>query len=182
MNRITHTNANPLMAFDNPATGRDFILLDVSGSMAAMVYRQRRIDVLADIFSRLLPEFPTCRIVAFGSDAYELRRGASLPEPAGSTALHLALSLIANYRPERVAVLSDGVPDDAATALTLAKSLSCFIATYFCGDEDDHAAIAFMRALAWSSADGIGRSTVVNLKKPQKLASDLRLLLTGPAP
>lgn len=166
-----------------PLFGGDFILLDVSLSMSDMAnYRKRRIDVLGDVFADIRPEFPRCRVVTFGAALREIEPHARLPEPAGSTPLQLALSYVAPHQPARLAVLCDGEPDDPGTALEIAKSLNCFIATYYCGPEGNHRAIAFMRALAWSSADGIGRAQVIDLKAPQKLKGELRLLLDGPVP
>lgn len=161
----------------------DFILLDVSLSMSDMAnYRKRRIDVLSDVFADIRPEFPRCRVVTFGAALRELEPHARLPEPAGGTPLQLALSYVAAHHPARIAVLCDGEPDDPPAALEIAKSLNCFIATYYCGPEDNHHAIAFMRALAWSSADGIGRAQVIHLKAPHELKGELRLLLGTPSP
>jgi hypothetical protein len=78
-------------------------------------------------------------------------------------------------------IISDGEPLDADAALTTARSLGCQIATFFAGDEKNHDAVAFLRALAWCSADGLGDAGVADLCDPRRLAADLRLLLTGPA-
>ena len=157
------------------------ILADVSGSMLASTGRKSRIEVLREVFVQIRAEFSGFRLIAFSSVPVELLPYAPIPEPSGGTALHLALDMIRRHEPERIAVLCDGVPDDPDAALTAAKSLQCHIATYFCGDDMDHAAIAFMRALAWCSADGIGSTTVVDMKKPARLKAGLQLLLAGPA-
>lgn len=157
------------------------ILADVSGSMLASTGSKSRIDVLRDVFAQIRAEFSGFRLIAFSSVPIELLPYAPIPDPSGGTALHLALRMILPHEPERIAVLCDGTPDDASAALEAAKALHCHIASYFCGDDDDHAAIAFMRALAWCSADGIGSTTVVDMKKPARLKAGLQLLLSGPA-
>jgi hypothetical protein len=58
--------------------------------------------------------------------------------------------------------------------------VDCTIVTYFAGNDDNHAAVAFLRALAWCSADGLGHAAVTDLRAPDRLAGELRLLLTGP--
>jgi hypothetical protein len=161
--------------------GNSAILLDVSGSMDLRSGSRRRIDILAQVLHDILPDFPGCRLFVFDTTARGWSTTAPLPEPGGDTALHLALGLIADLGPERIAVVSDGQPNEPPTCLDIARSLRCHIATFFCGDEDDHGAIAFMRALAWCSADGFGSASVINLKKPQRLSAELRLLLTGPS-
>lgn len=157
------------------------ILADVSSSMMAGAGRKTRIDVLREVFAQIRAEFSGFRLIAFSTVPLELLPHAPIPDPSGGTALHLALQLVSHYEPERIAVLCDGVPDDPAAALEAAKSLQCHIATYFCGDDMNHVAIAFMRALAWCSADGLGSTTVVDMKKPARLKAGLQLLLAGPA-
>jgi hypothetical protein len=41
--------------------------------------------------------------------------------------------------------------------------------------------VAFLRALAWCSADGLGHAAVSDLRNPPQPAEDLRLRLVGPA-
>jgi hypothetical protein len=59
--------------------------------------------------------------------------------------------------------------------------LNCQISAYFCGDERNHVAVAFLRSLAWCSSDGLGRTAVADLANPKRLTDDIRLALTGPS-
>ena len=142
---------------------------------------RRRIDILAETVAAVLPNFPGCRVLGFSSGIVWIDRGVRVPEPAGGTALHLALEVLLPLRPERIVVISDGEPDDSAAALAAARRLGCAISTYYCGDDGNHAAIAFLRALAWCSADGFGRAAVTDLRKPAALEKDIRLALAAPA-
>jgi hypothetical protein len=158
------------------------VLLDTSSSMAELVGAQRRIDVLHSILATVLPPARATsdvRLVAFNSVVRELD-GARVPEPAGGTALHLALEFVAPMRPVQVIVISDGEPYDPEAALRAARALDCHIVTYFCGDERNHAAVAFLRALAWCSRDGFGQAAVSDLRDPARLTAELRLALAGP--
>jgi hypothetical protein len=155
------------------------VLVDVSGSMSEPVGRQRRIDVLADILRDVFAA--GARLFAFAGTVHEIEPSGTLPEPGGGTALDQALDHVALLAPKRVIVISDGEPDDRGAALVAARRLHCEIVTYYAGDERDHAAIAFLRALAWCSADGLGHAVVSDLRDPPKLVAELKLRLTGPA-
>jgi hypothetical protein len=157
------------------------ILLDVSSSMAELIGSRRRIDVLGDILKQVLPAAAGARLVAFNSTVFEVQSDAPLPQPAGSTELHSALQHVAPWKPCRVVVISDGEPSQPEAALAAARALGCEIVTYFAGDESNHAATAFLRALSWCSADGIGHTGVVDLRKPERLTAELKLQLVAPA-
>jgi hypothetical protein len=157
------------------------VLLDTSGSMVELSGVQRRIDALRAILCTVLPDVPGSRLFAFDSVVRELDGPDAIPEPGGGTMLAEALEHIAPLHPARVIIVSDGEPHSAAAALNDARALNCFIATYYCGDEDNHAAVAFLRALSWCSTDGLGHAAVSDLRKPERLEAELRLALTGPA-
>jgi len=162
------------------------ILLDTSSSMTSPVGSRRRIDVLADILTSVLPATPNVRLFSFNTVVTELEHaitehGIHLPEPEGSTALHRAIAQVAALHPNPLIVISDGEPDDARAALDAASSLGCVIQTFYCGDETNRAAISFLRDLALCSRGGIGRMRIGNLANPEQLAADLRPLLAGPA-
>jgi hypothetical protein len=162
------------------------ILLDTSSSMALPVGSRRRIDVLAEILASVLPATPAVRLFSFNSAVTELdnavsEHGIHLPEPDGSTGLDHAIEHIASLHPNPLIVISDGEPDDARAALDAAGGLNCVIQTFYCGDESNRAAIAFLRDLALCSRGGVGRLRIGNLAKPEQVATDLRPLLAGPA-
>jgi hypothetical protein len=162
------------------------LLLDTSSSMTSPVGAKRRIDVLAEILTAVLPATPNVRLFSFNTVVTELEHavtehGIHLPEPSGSTALHRAIVQVASLHPSPLIVISDGEPDDARAALDAACSLGCVIQTFYCGDETNRAAISFLRDLALCSRGGIGRMRIGNLATPEQLAADLRPLLAGPA-
>jgi hypothetical protein len=163
------------------------ILADTSGSMASPEGSRRRIDILRDVLVLALADAPQARVIAFNSVPQELAglephaANLKLPEPAGSTALHLALRLAGTTKPDRVIVISDGLPDDRVAALRVARALNpVAIDALYTGPDDCAAALGFMQTL---SHCGTGRGTVGirSLRQPEALASELRLLLSGPA-
>jgi hypothetical protein len=175
----------------------DFILLDTSASMAESVGTlagptarvRRRIDVLTEILHNIKHKFPRVRLIVFNSTAYPVENTEQIPTtPSGSTALHLALETVADtaaaeMQPvNKVIVISDGEPNSPEDALTIARSLEASITTYFCGPDDNHDAISFMRRLSWCSSDGLGSSHFADLTAPAKLAHEVTLLLSGPIP
>jgi|SRR4051812_28804569 len=158
------------------------ILADTSGSMAFPVTAdKRRIDVLRTILATILPAAPGTALAAFSDAVVPLEPGQILPEPSGSTALHLALEHVRAMQPEHVIVVSDGEPNDKTAAIAAARALGCRISTYYCGEESNRAATSFLRTLALCSRHGVGRALLGDLRKPEKLAGELRLLLAGPS-
>ena len=95
---------------------------------------------LQTVFNRVLAETLDTQVIAFGSVPFVLDRGVNLPPPAGSTALTEAIEAAAAFRPQLLVVLSDGEPNNAASALAVARQLDCDIASIFCGDPSDHTA------------------------------------------
>jgi hypothetical protein len=162
------------------------LLLDLSTSMNEFVGhtgRTRR-DVLEQAVVNLLLRHPNVLVFAFGSDVLRVTdptRG--LPPSLGGTDLKLALDRVRAQRPTTVIVVSDGEPNDAKAALTSALLLNCKIGTVYCGDEENAAAIAFLRDLVRCSRTGtIGTSAIVSLEKPpEEVADQLVLQLAGPA-
>jgi hypothetical protein len=158
------------------------IVLDVSGSMGFPVtFDKRRIDVLRAILANILPSARDTHLIAFNDEVFPLEPRQAVPEPAGGTALHLALERVAAMRRDHVIVVSDGEPNDKHAAIAAARRLGCRISTYYCGEETNRAAISFLRTLALCSRHGVGRAMLGDLRQPEKLAGELRLLLTGPS-
>lgn len=140
---------------------------------------RRRIDILSDILKNVL--LPGMRPFAFSDSVTTLEPGQKLPEPCGGTDLQMALDFVRTLSPHHVIVISDGEPNDKPAALTSARTLNCVISTFYCGDESNRAAIAFLKQLALCSRGGVGRPVIADLRKPEKLTADLRLLLAGPS-
>ena len=157
------------------------ILLDVSQSMDTPVRNnQRRIDLLSDILRNVVT--PQMQLIAFNHAVVSLEPGEPVPEPEGSTALHLALDHALRASPKRVIVVSDGHPDDPDAAIASACALNCVISTFYCGEETDRHAVSFMKRLALCSRGGVGRPQIADLRSPELAAGKLRLLLAGPSP
>jgi hypothetical protein len=79
---------------------------------------------------------------------------------------------------------SQGQTEDQNTILpngAPGRPSSMHLITYYAGDERSHTSVAFLRALAWCSTDGIGDTRIADLRDPKKLAGELQLLLTGPS-
>jgi hypothetical protein len=164
------------------------ILADISTSMVLPEGSRRRCDLLEDVLQQVLGTDPTARVIAFGSTVQELpglEPGANLrlPEPAGSTALHLALEHVAKGpKPSRLVVISDGQPDDPQAALSAARVLApIIIDAMFVGADGDRAAIGFMNALRLAGGDARGIAGARSLAKPEALADEIVLRLSGPS-
>ncbi len=132
-------------------SGDVLVLADVSGSMQESAGSRRKIEILRDA----LADIPkSAKLIAFSSTAKEVE---VLPDPAGGTALHLALQFAARYNPAVTLVISDGQPDDKAASLAAARSMTGIINVLYCGPDNDIEAIMFMRDLA---RQGLGTVTV----------------------
>jgi hypothetical protein len=167
------------------AGNETLILVDVSGSMSEPVgagsNSPRKITVLQRALHRALHlKIPSPPLIAFASIATEVSHFSDLPEPAGGTAMHLALEMAIGHKPRHTLVISDGHPDDPEAALSVAARLSGIIDVIYIGPDNDAEAIAFMRALARA---GAGRVVVHDLRRlaPAALAPAIRgLLPAGP--
>jgi hypothetical protein len=122
------------------------VLLDVSGSMGELAGSSRKIDVLREALRYALHGGE--RLIAFATTPREIPAPASLPQPHGRTALHLALRAAKAYLPRHTLVVSDGWPDNEQAALEVATTLSGTIDVIYIGPDHDQKAIAFMRRLA----------------------------------
>lgn len=141
------------------ASGTALILADVSGSMSESAGTRSKYDLLREALDQAAR--PGDDIVAFSSTARRIDSPQHLPYPSGGTALHLALAEAVATQPGVTLVISDGQPDDADAALTEAAKLRGLVNVVYCGPDDDHEAIAFMRRLA---AQGGGRCYVHDLR------------------
>jgi len=148
------------------------IVADVSSSMAEMAGARPKIQVLREA---LAMERGNARIIAFSYSPTEVRTPEEIPEPNGSTALHLALEMADTLRPERTLVISDGHPESEEKALRAADNLRGRIDVLYIGPEDDLKAIRFMSLLA---RVGAGRCEVNDIRQaPALLAPAVRALL-----
>lgn len=145
----------------------------------------RRIDRLAKVLDYLLVRRRVRALYCFNDVPIEvpLTGRVVLPEPGGSTALHVALEFVGTLRPEpaRVIVISDGMPNADWIALDAASLLRpMIIDAYYVGPEGFEAGTNFMARLSAMGGPG-GRSGHFDLSDPALLGSELeRRLLAGP--
>lgn len=142
------------------------ILADVSRSMEGIAHGGRRkIDELRDALGSL----DARDVIAFSSTARRVPV-ANIPEPDGSTNFAAALRLAQQSGARSVLVISDGRPDDASSALSIASSMMARIDTLYIGPESDAVAIAFMRGLSEAGRLRRGITAIHDLSKQQSRA------------
>jgi Mg-chelatase subunit ChlD len=162
------------------AAGDAIVLLcDISSSMAEMAGGRRKIELLRDALSGVRAQLPAAEVIAFNHRTHYLPLAGPVPEPEGSTALHLALEDAARFRPRRTIVISDGRPDSEADALRAAGRLTGTIDVIYCGPDSDRQGLEFMQRLAGM---GGGRVTHSDWEHEGGLALTMRRVLALPAP
>lgn len=153
-------------------------LVDVSASMDACDARggRARYLVAREELTRLQAAHPgQAAVIAFASDARFVPGGVP-PEPGGSTDLAGALRFSSSlaHPGVTIAVISDGEPNDEASALREAAALPVPIHAVYVGPEHDQAAQTFLRRLATAGGGGYVKTTLA-----AGLADALRPLLPG---
>ncbi len=136
---------------------------------------ERKIDILRKSLDWKLGEREIA--IAFSSSCQMLKSLAAIPEPQGSTAMHLALQKSQLYNPRHALIISDGIPDDQIAAISAAEQLSGVISTLYIGLDSNKEAIAFMKKLARL---GCGSANVCDISKPSdrsKLSTNIYLSL-----
>jgi hypothetical protein len=165
------------------------LLCDTSASMGWQDTwtGKRRIDHLAEVLAYVLSKTRVQVLCSFNSLVHEhkLTTSVSLEEPQGGTDLALALRWCASSvkpDPEQLLILSDGQPNDPArTLFDMADLMAAWgkppVHCYFCGDDQDTAAKAFLSDLARMGGPGSGMDSF-NLATPRRLADSLVLQIT----
>jgi hypothetical protein len=165
------------------------LLCDTSASMSWQDTwtGKRRIDHLAEVLAFVLSRTKIQVLCSFNSFVREhkLTTSVSLEEPTGGTDLALALRWCAESVkpvPEQLLLLSDGQPNDPADAVAAMAALMVTwsrppVHCYFCGDDGDTAAKAFLASLATMGGPGSGMDTF-NLATPKRLGEALVLRIT----
>lgn len=139
------------------ASGAVVVLCDVSGSMMDLIGHSglSKYDHLKIALDDVLSGWPKIVLVAFASSAKRLRSAKDLPDPqigalGGGTDLGRALRQVANMKPSKTIVISDGCPDNEHSALAEAEGLTGSIDTIYCGP-DSHPAVRFLQKLSRST-------------------------------
>src|SRR5678810_1182711 len=132
------------------------LLCDTSASMGWQDTwtGKRRIDHLAEVLAYVLSKTKVQVLCSFNSMVREhkLTTSVSLEEPSGGTDLALALRWCKESVapvPEQLLILSDGQPNDPVDALLAMRRLMAAwdkppVHCYFCGDDNDAPAKAFL--------------------------------------
>jgi hypothetical protein len=153
-------------------------IVDVSGSMATADSRdgRTRYDVACEELARLQGECPgLVALVAFAGSARFVPHGIP-PLLGGGTNLAGALRFASRVDGTNVTfcVVSDGWPDDAEGALSIARTFKDPISTIFVGPESDLAGQEFLLELARAA-----RGTYQPDHRVSLLADKLRPLLAS---
>lgn len=160
-----------------------FILVDCSGSMDAMMQNmKRRIDGLREVVQQLRSQGQSFPLVAFGPASHDFQVAyftETIPEPGGSTPLHVALDLARMHGAGRAIVISDGWPDLQHEALEAAKRLGrvdvIYVGNPGTWDFEDPGS-AFLNALAQATG---GQRYEGNLAEVKQLTGMIKGLLAG---
>jgi len=162
------------------------LLCDTSASMGWQDTwtGKRRIDHLAEVLAYVLSKTKVQVLCSFNSIVREhkLTTSVSLEEPSGGTDLALALRWCRNEvapEPEQLLILSDGQPNDPDNAIRAMRMLMAAwgkppVHCYFCGDDNDTPAKAFLASLSAMGGPGSSMDSF-NLATPKRLAADLVL-------
>lgn len=96
------------------------LLLDTSGSMITDDGKGRRIDLLREAVG-MIEGLRQLMTIAFGMGAKVLEYGMEIPDPYGSTPMHLAFKLATTKGKTKAVLITDGEPDSDMLALDAAK-------------------------------------------------------------
>ena len=151
------------------------VIVDVSASMSSRDARGSlsRYDVACDELAKLQNSLPGKIAVVSFSDAPQFAPGGQPTFAGASTDLTTALRFV--YPADgtvKFVVISDGQPNDEATALAIAKTFTSKIDVIHIGPETDTSGRDFMRRLAGASG-----GQFVTAKKAQKLAQTVQTLM-----
>ena len=144
---------------------------------------RRRIDVEAGMLVDIIRAVQLQACIAFSSEVRELPLSGniSIPEPGGTTAMHLAMqwALDQETTPSRIVFISDGEPDEPDACLRLAarcRERGIKIDAYYAGPADSDRMKGFMSRLAAADAPG-GYGGAFKLTGPDadKAAKDIVL-------
>jgi hypothetical protein len=157
------------------------ILADVSSSMGDHVGGGRtKSELLGEALEYLCVKREYI-IYAFSHVPKRVVAGGRLPQPGGTTALHLALDEVRGVVAPSVLVISDGEPDSEAAALAAAAKIKAPISTLFIGDDNNQKAKRFLRRLATASGGQSAEHDVRALGGAMLPAKISQLALPSPA-
>lgn len=155
------------------------VIVDTSGSMGAHDSRdlQSRYDVACQELAQLQNHLPgKIAVLSFSSEVMFCPSGQPV-FLCGDTALDKALKFakVADVPGMRFILISDGVPNDGAAALAVAKTYKNHIDVIYVGPEDSPTGRDFLARLALAS----GGKTITADRAKELAASVEKLLLLG---
>lgn len=144
------------------------LLLDVSGSMSESIEPGRsKYEALQEVAA----QFPGERKFAFASHCQEIQANMSLPMPGGGTDMAAAFRVLKTRNVKHAAIVTDGIPDDAAAALREAKGLRLDI--FYVGP---YPSPKFLQDLSLASD---GQFRAADLRETKQLTQAIKGLLKG---
>jgi von Willebrand factor type A domain len=154
----------------------DIQLLDTSGSMSYLLEDgSRKIDTLSTIFNQL----PYCpQNYSFDSKTEAINYSTKLTA-SGGTNLALALQTIDTLNPDRILIVSDGVPDSVPDAFEAAARLQSQISCFYVGLDSDLDAKNFLRKLATDYGGKYEDCDISQLSQRKQLSQRIQNLLPG---
>lgn len=153
-----------------------WFLLDTSGSMAGVTNPSsttRKIDALRRLV-RDLTQTVRCPMLQF-DDTCEIVVDGLITEPRGSTRLTEAIQFAQGRHATHLILISDGCPDNPASALAAARAFRHPIDVFYVGRPGD-GGDRFLAELAAASG---GKSQTIGLADTKLLTSAIRGLLTA---
>lgn len=161
---------------------KTFLLIDCSYSMndpSGAGYGSTKIDALRLVVGGLRREGITAPLVGFGLEQGRGPRSIqfveSVPNAVGSTPLTEAIQFAQAHGAGHLIVISDGLPDNSASALAAASQFGGPIDGFFVGSRPSHGE-EFLRQLALASG---GKMESLSLADPKQLANSLKGLLSA---
>lgn len=147
-----------------------FMLLDVSGSMKEQVGTQRKIDMLRNAVAI----YQGVKQYVFSERVTETQY---IPEPHGSTELHLAFGYLVKANPQKLLVVSDGLPNEPKLSIDAGKALKIPIDVLYIGEFGDPGEI-FMKQLAEATGGKFMTIDTMEINDFQKNLTDgIKLML-----
>jgi len=115
-------------------TRRSLLLVDCSDSMSSrLMTGERSIDALRKIVRKLRESNPV-PVAAFGAMGGAVILVDEVPEPCGSTPLHLAIEYGTQQGATHLVVVTDGEPDSETAAFEAARVFGNAIDVFYIGD------------------------------------------------
>jgi hypothetical protein len=180
---VTITGSLRAMAKLNKS--KPVLILDYSGSMANSIHQpgadapyERKIDALRRLVGNLRLEAQFEQLVFETHCAWQ----EEIPEPAGGTDLAGALNRVCADRPttRRCVLITDGRPNNKATALEAGKALPCPLDIFYVGPVTDTSAQLFLKELAEAAGGKFGQADLGG--DTEMLENKVRLALKAGEP